>query len=248
MKNIVTKIQRFCLQDGPGIRTTVFFKGCNLRCPWCCNPENISFEIQKYEDNGKIKYYGKEIDEIDIFNEVIKDKNFYGLNGGVTFSGGECLLHFPKIKKLLKKLKNEKINICIETALCVPKENIDIALDYVDEFYVDMKCLEDDSMSKIGEDRNIYIKNLKYLSSKCKDITIRIPIVKDYTYTEKNIEKMIKLINEINPKMVEIFNIHYLASKKYKTLGIGMEKFDRISDEKMEILKEKLPNCKIVKI
>ena len=43
----VTNIQHFSLDDGPGIRTTVFLKGCNLTCPWCCNPENISFEIEK---------------------------------------------------------------------------------------------------------------------------------------------------------------------------------------------------------
>ena len=51
---IITNIQRFSLQDGPGIRTTVFFKGCNLRCPWCSNPENLSFEIEEYV-NGNSK-------------------------------------------------------------------------------------------------------------------------------------------------------------------------------------------------
>jgi pyruvate formate lyase activating enzyme len=45
-------IQRFCLHDGPGIRTTVFFKGCGLRCRWCQNPESIGFrpQIAFYED------------------------------------------------------------------------------------------------------------------------------------------------------------------------------------------------------
>ena len=44
----ITNIQHFSLDDGLGIRTTVFLKGCNLACPWCCNPENISFEIENY--------------------------------------------------------------------------------------------------------------------------------------------------------------------------------------------------------
>lgn len=53
MKLLVTNIQRFCLHDGPGIRTTVFFKGCSLHCPWCCNPENISFQPQFYFQRKK---------------------------------------------------------------------------------------------------------------------------------------------------------------------------------------------------
>ena len=60
MKVIVTNIQRFCLHDGPGIRTTVFFKGCNLKCPWCSNPENLSFEIEEYNNDGIKGIYGKE--------------------------------------------------------------------------------------------------------------------------------------------------------------------------------------------
>ena len=63
MKLLVTNIQRFCLHDGPGIRTTVFLKGCSLHCPWCCNPENISYQPQFYcqkrkciADNGVCPY------------------------------------------------------------------------------------------------------------------------------------------------------------------------------------------------
>lgn len=42
MKSLIFDIQRFCVYDGPGIRTTVFFKGCNMRCAWCHNPESFS--------------------------------------------------------------------------------------------------------------------------------------------------------------------------------------------------------------
>ena len=73
MKNIITNIQRFCLQDGPGIRTVVFFKGCNLNCPWCSNPENISFEIEKSIDNKII--YGKEYSVEELYKEIVKDRN-----------------------------------------------------------------------------------------------------------------------------------------------------------------------------
>ena len=64
---IVTNIQRFSLHDGPGIRTTVFLKGCSLCCPWCSNPENISFEMESYVKNGKTGIYGREYSNDEIF-------------------------------------------------------------------------------------------------------------------------------------------------------------------------------------
>ena len=119
MKNIITNIQRFCLQDGPGIRTVVFFKGCNLNCPWCSNPENISFDIETSVDREIT--YGKEYNCKDLYDEIIKDKIYYKNSGGVTFSGGEPLWHVFEIKELLEKIKREKISIVFETTLSIPR-------------------------------------------------------------------------------------------------------------------------------
>ena len=51
----IFNVQRFSIHDGPGIRTIVFFKGCYMRCAWCCNPESQAFEIQTMQENGKEK-------------------------------------------------------------------------------------------------------------------------------------------------------------------------------------------------
>ena len=96
MKVRITDIQHFSLHDGPGIRTTVFFKGCNLRCPWCANPECISQKIQ-----GE---FGYDISLDELEKEILKDEPFYKTGGGVTFSGGEPLLQIKYIEPLLKSL------------------------------------------------------------------------------------------------------------------------------------------------
>ena len=102
---IVTNIQHFCLHDGDGIRTTVFLKGCSLRCPWCANPENINMNIEKYVEklnNKEIeKNYGFNITIDELYSEIVKDKNFYSNGGGVTFSGGEPILQINELEDLL---------------------------------------------------------------------------------------------------------------------------------------------------
>ena len=153
MKVIISDIQRFCLHDGPGIRTTVFLKGCSLRCPWCCNPETINFEIEETNENYK---YGYEIDLEDLEKEILKDIKYYENGGGVTFSGGECLLQFDKLEPLLKSLKNQGVNICIETSLTVPEKYVDIAIKYVDEFIIDIKILDELCEEKINGNIKLY--------------------------------------------------------------------------------------------
>ena len=91
-KILLTNIQRFSLHDGPGIRTTIFLKGCSLRCPWCSNPENLNPYPEEYIKDGNRGIYGKEYAIDEIFIEVMKDKDYYESNGGLNFSGGEALL------------------------------------------------------------------------------------------------------------------------------------------------------------
>ncbi|WP_157910153.1 glycyl-radical enzyme activating protein [Petroclostridium xylanilyticum] len=59
IKAMIFDIQKFCLHDGPGIRTTVFFKGCNARCKWCHNPESISKNKQLSFDSAKCVLCGE---------------------------------------------------------------------------------------------------------------------------------------------------------------------------------------------
>ena len=252
MKVIISNIQRFSLHDGPGIRTTVFFKGCNLKCPWCSNPENINFNIQKYMENGEKKYFGYEISLKELEKEILKDKNFFETGGGVTFSGGECLLQFENIEPLLKKLKKNNINICVETALNVPSNLVDIALKYVNNFYIDIKILGKNSINLIGLNSSLYEKNLKKVFLKNKNVIFRIPLVKKYTYTVENKKSIISFLSKYKPSKVEIFSVHNLGEKKYKLLNIKPLKFDNLDEKELVSFKNEISaldiDCEIIRL
>ena len=242
MKVIVSNIQRFCLHDGPGIRTTIFFKGCNMKCPWCSNPENINFNIEEYIENGEIKNFGYEISLDDLEKEILKDKDYYETGGGVTFSGGECLFQFSKIEPLLKKLKKSDINICIETSLNAPGEFVDIAIKYVDYYYVDIKILDINKEHLIGSNTKLYRENINKVLKNNNNVIFRMPLVYGYTYTKDNIKELIVFVKENNIKILELFQLHNLGEHKYKLLNREIRKFEKISDSDVDTLKKKLEN------
>lgn len=247
MKVRITNIQRFSLHDGPGIRTTVFLKGCNLKCPWCANPENISFEKTELKNENGTGYFGYDIELMDLYNEIIKDKQYYKLNsGGVTFSGGEPLLQMKALELLLKKIKKERINICIETALQVSKEFLEIAIKYVDEFIVDIKILDKEECKKVlNGNIDLYLDNLELLKEKAQVDIFRIPLINEYTLNNENIDNIINLLKRYKPKKVEIFKVHNLAESKYKSIGQEMIEFSKIEDYKVQEVYNKIKKLQI---
>ena len=237
MKNIITNIQRFCLQDGPGIRTVVFFKGCNLNCPWCSNPENISFDIETSVDREIT--YGKEYNCKDLYDEIIKDKIYYKNSGGVTFSGGEPLWHVFEIKELLEKIKREKISIVFETTLSIPREYVLESLKYADYYLVDIKILTDDAKDKINLDANLFLDNITYLLKNTSNVRFRLPLVRNYTYTEANLTAIYEFLIKNNIRDIDVFNVHELGKIKYEKLGKKINHFDTIDNKEIELLNKK---------
>ena len=235
----ITNIQHFSLHDGPGIRTTVFLKGCNLKCPWCANPECISSKIQ-----GE---FGYDITLAKLENEIIKDKPFYKTGGGVTFSGGEPLLQINNLEPLLNSLKNKNINICFETALFVPEKSLKIAKKYGDEFIVDIKMIDSKNCTEIiGGKINQFLNNLELLD--LEQTIFRIPVTK---FSLKDTELILNLLKNYKPKYLEIFKLHNLAKNKYDILN-KKQYYEEIDDNQINEFHKKLkkivPNTEIIVI
>lgn len=240
----VTNIQHFSLHDGPGIRTTVFLKGCNLNCPWCCNPENISFEIEKYFENGLKKEFGYDISLNELEKEILKDEIYYDNGkGGVTFSGGEPLIQIENLIPLLKRLKNKGINICFETSLSIKSNLVSMAIAYIDELFIDIKILEKEkALNILNLNLDLYLKNLEIINNsniKKENITFRIPLNNEYTLNENNINQIINLLKKY-PYKVQIFKTHNLAENKYKLIDKKQVEIKELSDNEINEIYNKI--------
>lgn len=227
---LVTNVQRFSLHDGPGIRTTVFCKGCSLRCPWCANPENLVPRPEPYIKDGQTGTYGRYMTCEELFNEVMKDKIFYdqkeqagvlvGVPGGVTFSGGEPLLQIKALAPLLAQLKENGVHLCVETALFVPEEALVCALPYIDLFYVDVKILDAAQCKHtLGGSLEQYEANVAALFAAAKPVVFRVPVIGGYTDGETNRQAVAEFIKRWRPMKVELIKEHHLGESKYISLG-----------------------------
>ena len=131
IKGRIFNIQRFSIHDGPGIRTIVFFKGCRLRCAWCCNPESQNREIETIIEKDKEKIVGRDVTVWDIMPEILADKPYYRRSeGGVTLSGGEVLCQADFASELLKACKSEGLHTAIESASSLNFSEIEKLLPY----------------------------------------------------------------------------------------------------------------------
>lgn len=239
---IITNIQRFSLHDGPGIRTTVFLKGCSIWCPWCSNPENINHQIEKYVKDGKEGFYGKEYSVDEVLKEVLKDKIFYEDNGGVTFSGGEALLYAKELLPLMEQIKQNNISIAVESSLFVPSSYLEMVIPYVDYFYVDLKVMDKERCSFLLKGNLDLFKSNLAILAKSKKFNVRIPVIYGYTDDENNIKCIIDVIREYRSSIekVELIKGHNLGDNKYVTLGKEIPKKAEVSDLFLEEYKKKI--------
>ncbi len=218
-------IQRYSVGDGPGIRTTVFFKGCSLRCSWCHNPEALSHKIQVMNKEGFDKKVGFDITSYDLMSTLLKDISLYKKSGGgVTFSGGEPMLQAAFIRKTLIGLKEENINTAIDTAGNVPFSSYESILDWVDLFLFDLKILSPQKHHLYtGASNQLILSNLENLLKHRKKVEIRMPIVKGLNDSIDDIDNTISYLSkllefgEIN--RIKVLPYHSLGQFKYAELG-----------------------------
>ncbi len=267
MENVlISNIQRFSTKDGPGIRTTVFFKGCPLRCKWCHNPEthNSTYEIMYNHENctlcgrcvasceegaisivgGKVVtdmkkctkclkctdecYYnareisGKSLSFDEICDIIAKDATFYSeSNGGVTFSGGECVMYPKMLLRLLKFCKAHRIHTAVDTSGFAPWEVFESILPYTDLFLYDIKAFSPTLHEKLTNVSNELIwENLEKLSLAGAHINLRLPVIEGCNMDFDDIRKTAERCRGFGIKKVNILPYHDMGKYKYTKLNL----------------------------
>ena len=220
----ISDIQHFSTGDGPGIRTTIFLKGCNLRCPWCHNPETIPREpvTLTYSKANKTVTYGRSMTVDEVVAEVMEDADFYRESGGgVTISGGEPLLQHEGVAELSKTLRERGIPVILDTAGCVAWSRFEAVLPYADTVFLDWKTSDPAFMKeRVGGDLPLIRDNLTRLISSGTDVHIRIPLIPSVNTTEEALTAIISDLREAGVKTVALLPFHRLAVGKYAAMGL----------------------------
>ena len=255
---VVFNIMRYSVHDGPGIRTTVFFKGCPMSCKWCHNPESLDakpqsvFNPQKCikcerclsknsgkDDGGNCptgarETIGYEISVPELMKEINKDRLFYEQSGGgVTFSGGEPFFQNKFLLEVLESCREDYINTAIDTTGFCDTASLAKAAEISDYFLYDVKFMDSAKHEKYcGVPNDIVIKNLEFLSETKTKLLIRIPVipaVNDDMPEMKSIFEFIK--NYKNVKAVHLLPYHNIQTDKYKKVGKQYELSEIPNDE-----------------
>ncbi len=273
MYPLIFDIKRYAINDGPGIRITIFLKGCPLSCKWCHNPESQSPEKQKFytaskcigaqdcievcpnnaltlTPNGIVTDYercllcGKcadacptkaiemvgELYSVQQLLEIIEREKVHieQSGGGVTFSGGEPLMHPGFLLEMLKECGKRNLHRTVDTTgFADTKTMLEVARE-TDLFLYDLKLINSKKHEKwTGVNNRIILKNLKVLTESGANINIRIPLIKNVNSDKGELTKMAGFISELPGKQaVNLLPYHNIAKNKYNKLGEVYNEFD----------------------
>jgi len=269
---LIFDVKRYAINDGPGIRITIFLKGCTLNCTWCHNPESIPRQQQKMYSADKcigskecikhcpndaltltpkgivtnadlcamcgkcaevcptkaIEMTGEVMTVDQVMTQIKKETILMDKSeGGVTFSGGEPLMHHEFLLEMLDACGKEGIHRCIDTTGFANTKILLEVAKKTEHFLYDLKIMDSKKHKKwTGVPNEKILENLKVLAATGVNMNIRIPLVKGVNDDDKNIHESAKFIAALEGKkpIVNILPFHNIAAKKYEKLGQHYEK------------------------
>lgn len=265
--SLLFDIKRYAINDGPGIRISLFYKGCPLSCVWCHNPEGIKATQEKMYAHKKcigcgycvkscpqhalqltpngvvtdterctvcgictevcptkaMELSGKHYTTEQLMIEIEKERPFMEhSNGGVTFCGGEPLMHLTHLLPVLQACRDRGVHRVIDTTLYASHQVVKKASDECDLFLVDLKHMNSELHKKMcGVPNEPILQNLQFIAKEQKEYYIRIPLIEEFNCSEENIQATINFLKtlERKPTVVNLLPYHEVAQVKHEKLG-----------------------------
>ncbi len=208
----VHSIESFGTVDGPGIRFVLFLQGCHLECKYCHNRDTWDINSGEY----------KSLDNI--FDKIMRYKNYIYPNGGVTVTGGEPLLQVKFLIELFTKLKEQNIHTCIDTSGMVGlTEDVKKLLSLTDLVLLDIKHIDDEKCKNlVGKSNKLELNFARYLSENNIPMWIRQVLISNYTDDEQDLLKLKAFIDSLKTvQKVELLPYHDMGKYKWKNLGLS---------------------------
>ena len=228
MKGFIHSFQSLGTLDGPGVRFVVFMQGCNLRCACCHNPDTWEMNV------------GKSFDSSEVIKKIVRYKEYFGSDGGVTISGGEPLLQSKFCTELFKLAHQENINTCLDTSGSILNDDVKELLKETDRVLLDVKYTTNELYHNyVGCSLDRVLKFLDYLKEKNIKTTVRQVIIPTKNDTKENIIKLKEILsNYPNVDKIELLPFRKICQVKYDNMHLDFP-FADINEptcEKMEEL------------
>jgi pyruvate formate lyase activating enzyme len=219
---IVFDIKEFTVHDGPGIRTTVFLKGCPLACMWCHNPESQSIQPQIIRSPSGERLAGREYEAGELAALLNQQAALLWANeGGITFSGGEPLFQADFVAEVIDRLE-KGTHVLLDTCGHASRADFQLVLARSDLVFYDLKLIDRQAhLHYTGVDNDLILSNLEVLGASGKPFVIRVPLVPGVTDTDENLAGIATAVQNM-PALVEVDLLPYnrAAGAKYRYAGM----------------------------
>lgn len=227
IKGNIHSFQSLGTVDGPGIRFVVFTQGCNLRCKCCHNPDTWEFGA------------GKEYTAQEVLQKCLRYKEYFGKDGGITFSGGEPLIQADFVCEVFRLCHETGINTCLDTSGSIMDESVRKLLELTDRVLLDVKYTNDCGYTEnVGCGIECVLDFLEYLEQNKISTTLRQVIIPGYTDSKENILKLRNIAeNHSCVDKIELLPFRKICQTKYDNMGIDFP-FGNINEPEKEKITE----------
>lgn len=264
---LIFDIKKYAINDGPGIRLTVFFKGCNLSCKWCHNPESMSPKVQKMYNASKcmgalscidncpnkalkitsegivtdynacnlcgkcaevcptkaFEMLGEEMSILTLMKQIDNEAIFFDQSGGgVTFSGGEPLMHSNYLLEALKACGKKMYHRVVDTTAFSKQEILLEVAKHTELFLIDLKVMDAKKHKEFtGIDNDKILSNIRELAKTNCEIIFRMPLIKNVNSLDDNIKQTANFMNSLAGErhVINLLPYHNIAVNKHVKLG-----------------------------